>query len=552
MEEKNDLKNAIATQKEEEIRPWNYEVLDEALDPDPVNSNENPAFETSYGTNHIEKEQKLNHDPIVDIKKERKLFDDFSVEAKGNICKICPHLQQIYFSENDLKVHNKLIHSNSAIKNEDKIYGTLEEKPRPNHKKPLVHASDDEIIINTKSQSQTPIKKQNSVIIKFSEKKELNQQISSIQKIKTTVFEKGIKQSEIIKDEQHCKHEQTHLSKEDISAIPSRNTRSKPQNTETTHFSGKSTFSYIENVNVICVICKMNFTSVTSLRLHKEIVHEGKKPHKCDLCDSTFGLKHQLQKHITSMHEGMKPYDCDLCDNSYSSNRNLRNHQKSIHEGIEKPKPHSCNICNSTFSRPVDLKSHILVIHEGKKREKPHKCDMCDTRFSHENELKKHIITVHEGTKPYACDLCGRGYASNKSLNNHKKSFHEGIELPKPHSCNICNASFSRPTLLKEHILSIHEKKKDIQCEVCGASFSTARNLKGHTKSVHERKHSYECGICHKIFFVKSYLKQHVLFVHEKSRPHKCNICEKSYFDKRCLRCLRKCQFLLILSAKHA
>ena len=66
-------------------------------------------------------------------------------------------------------------------------------------------------------------------------------------------------------------------------------------------------------MNVICVICKMNFTSVTSLRLHKEIVHEGKKPHKCDLCDSTFGLKHQLQKHITSTHEGIKPYECDLC-----------------------------------------------------------------------------------------------------------------------------------------------------------------------------------------------------------------------------------------------
>ena len=38
MEEKNDLKNAIATQKEEEITPWNYEVLDENLDP--VNCNE--------------------------------------------------------------------------------------------------------------------------------------------------------------------------------------------------------------------------------------------------------------------------------------------------------------------------------------------------------------------------------------------------------------------------------------------------------------------------------------------------------------------------------
>jgi hypothetical protein len=377
MEEKNDLKNSIAKQKEKEITPWNYEVLDE--DPDPVNCNENSTFEASNGTNHIKKEQKINYDPIVDSIEERKLFNDSSVEAKGNICNICPHLQQIYFSENDLKVHNKLIHANSEIKNEDEIYETLEEKP--NHKKP-VHASDGEISrlsrINTKSQSQTPKTEQNPVIIKFSEKKQLNQQISSIQNIKATVefapsnpvIEKGIKQSEIIKDEQHFKQEQTHFSKEDISAIPSRNTRGKLQNTDTTNFSGKKQlnqkFSFIENINVICVICKMNFTSVTSLRLHKEIVHEGKKPHKCDLCDSTFGLKHQLQKHITSIHEGAKPYECDLCGISYATNRTLRNHKQSIHEGIKKPKPHSCDICNATFSRPVELNPTSQSFMRGK------------------------------------------------------------------------------------------------------------------------------------------------------------------------------------------
>ena len=128
MEEIINVKNSIAIQEEEEITPWNYEVLDENLDPDPVSCDEktsNPNFETLYVTNHIKKEQKLYSDPIVDIKEERKLLDDSSVEAKGNICNICPHLQQIYFSENDLKVHNKLIHANSEIKNEDEIYATF-------------------------------------------------------------------------------------------------------------------------------------------------------------------------------------------------------------------------------------------------------------------------------------------------------------------------------------------------------------------------------------------------------------------------------------------
>ena len=33
------------------------------------------------------------------------------------------------------------------------------------------------------------------------------------------------------------------------------------------------------------------------------LVHEGKKPFKCDICDASIGIKRNLSKHLTNVHE---------------------------------------------------------------------------------------------------------------------------------------------------------------------------------------------------------------------------------------------------------
>ena len=55
----------------------------------------------------------------------------------------------------------------------------------------------------------------------------------------------------------------------------------------------------------------------------------------------------------------------------------MNNHIKTVHEGV---KPHACNICDRKFSVPSQLKTHVEEAHEGKKK-KLHKCDICDVTF---------------------------------------------------------------------------------------------------------------------------------------------------------------------------
>ena len=62
------------------------------------------------------------------------------------------------------------------------------------------------------------------------------------------------------------------------------------------------------------------------------MVHEGKKPFKCNICDTNFASKQGLNTHIATVHEGKKPYRCNTCDSSFSQKQTLKNHITMVHE----------------------------------------------------------------------------------------------------------------------------------------------------------------------------------------------------------------------------
>ena len=64
----------------------------------------------------------------------------------------------------------------------------------------------------------------------------------------------------------------------------------------------------------------------TALRIHIEVVHEGKKPWKCSKCDSAFSLKSGLHRHEIMVHQKAKPFICKHCERAFSDKVTMNKH----------------------------------------------------------------------------------------------------------------------------------------------------------------------------------------------------------------------------------
>ena len=59
-------------------------------------------------------------------------------------------------------------------------------------------------------------------------------------------------------------------------------------------------------------------------------MHEGLKPHVCDICQETFAQKSNMNEHIARKHNNIT-HTCDYCDKTFNTKTNLYRHVKSVH-----------------------------------------------------------------------------------------------------------------------------------------------------------------------------------------------------------------------------
>ena len=59
-------------------------------------------------------------------------------------------------------------------------------------------------------------------------------------------------------------------------------------------------------------------TLISTLNQHNELVHEGKRPHKCEICNKGFCYKKDFKKHTDSVHERKRPYQCSTCNGKFT------------------------------------------------------------------------------------------------------------------------------------------------------------------------------------------------------------------------------------------
>ena len=78
----------------------------------------------------------------------------------------------------------------------------------------------------------------------------------------------------------------------------------------------------INNKNLKCDLCEINFDKPFHLKSHNEEIHRGVNV-KCDICDKNFSGSANLKRHIAIYHEEVQ-YKCEFCSESFSKSLNLK------------------------------------------------------------------------------------------------------------------------------------------------------------------------------------------------------------------------------------
>ena len=86
---------------------------------------------------------------------------------------------------------------------------------------------------------------------------------------------------------------------------------------------------------VYCTECDREFTTSSSLNMHKKVIHEGIKPHQCKLCLRSFGQKAHLVRHVENSHKGRRQNKCHICNSVFSERKSLKNHLQNLHSNVQ-------------------------------------------------------------------------------------------------------------------------------------------------------------------------------------------------------------------------
>jgi hypothetical protein len=148
--------------------------------------------------------------------------------------------------------------------------------------------------------------------------------------------------------------------------------------------------------------------------------HEGsclpEKEFACSKCPKSYDRKASLVNHVKVVHQTKRPYKCEVCDAAFKASNHLRRH-RMIHSGV---KPYRCEICpDRFFMQKSNLQIHMLthnkdskvaqLLHECDWGSNTFQCKLCPHRvFSQKGNLRTHIILVHGKETEGAADVCAR------------------------------------------------------------------------------------------------------------------------------------------------
>ncbi|XP_033231785.1 zinc finger protein 93-like [Belonocnema kinseyi] len=319
------------------------------------------------------------------------------------------------------------------------------------------------------------------------------------------------------------------------------------------------TKSQPSNVRHYCDQCSRNYSTLNSLKRHKNIEHSTVKPQFiCDYCGYKANQKSHLKEHIISRHlkdeviskiklnistkQEDGPYACETT-HVYSDNNS----------GAQTL---SCKI-EYENDESLDIKEELIEDQESvtdHEPDKKHESNLSTTGIREGDiSIDKNLLNQKEQSVPdpshnpetkYKCEKCARSYKRKESLNSHQKF---DCDVTPQFKCKFCSKQFKRKSIMNCHIVSVHEKTKlmtsqtKFNCETCCRSYSTISNLNRHKRSEHAGlKRKFTCDICGYETNEKCKLSTHINLRHQgymiqetnfkpSKRRYYCDQCSRSY-----------------------
>ncbi len=229
--------------------------------------------------------------------------------------------------------------------------------------------------------------------------------------------------------------------------------------------------------------CKAAFPSVSHLKQHKKIVHNGEK-FPCDHCLRSYSSPHVLRLHINSVHLDIRPFQCTICDYR-TIRRSQLLHVERQHIKSEDRKTVACDLCNYKTLTKGALNQHVKNVHEGRR---DFECKLCSKQFVSGSKLRAHTNRVHIKKKSFKCMVCDYSTHYYESLNRHVKSVHGLVDkLARTErariQCDKCDFSSAWLTSVRHHIKGVHEKDNDYCCPKCKKIFWSPKEAMKHVRS---------------------------------------------------------------------
>ena len=217
-----------------------------------------------------------------------------------------------------------------------------------------------------------------------------------------------------------------------------------------------------------CSECNKILSTKKQLMAHEKDVHGSKL--SCDMCAFKTARRYKLENHKRARHYGQEKFDCDQCQKSFANKDYLKIHKDVIHEG----KFISCDQCDFKTGSSYPLKAHNERVHQKKSFEckscntlqsdkaalnfhiknmcgKTFKCSQCDHKSKTYENLQIHKRNIHDGIR-FPCPECDYKATQKANLNIHRQAIHENIT----HNCLLCDFKASTNRTMRLHNKSKH------------------------------------------------------------------------------------------------